>query len=461
MASIRKRGNAFQIRVSAGYDVAGHQIIKTMTWTPPEGWHDRRAWKEVERKAAVFEEQIHNGITDSGNTRFADFAERWMKDYAQEQLRPRTVARYRELLKRINKEIGHLPLCKIRPMHLMNFYNKLREIPAHLRYCCKCGLQQYAECQGIKLIELSKLTNLSYSTILSANAGKYISKQSADAICDKLGVALNDLFQLKDDQVLSTKTIQHYHRLISSILSDAVNWQFIPYNPCNRMDAPKVVGTETMYLDETQSQKLLRLLENEPCVYQCAISTLLLTGLRRGELLGMEWRDIDFQNRTIFISRTSQYLAGQGVFTDITKNKTSKRFVCISEITAVTLLRQLQWQQSRANLQGLKWTESYRVITNEKCEPMRPDTLTHWFHSFICRSEGLPSIHLHSLRHTYATLCIAKGVPLTAVAAQLGHANVATTATIYAHAIKSAQLVAADKMDILFSNIVSLPIKDK
>lgn len=84
---------------------------------------------------------------------------------------------------------------------------------------------------------------------------------------------------------------------------------------------------------------------------------------------------------------------------------------------------------------------------------MHPDRVTHWFGKFIKRTD-LPPIHVHSLRHTYATLCIANGVPITAVAAQLGHANVAITAKIYAHAIKAAQIAAADKVGGLFASII-------
>ena len=98
MANIRKRGRAYQIRVSVGYDIAGHQIIETMTWTPPEDWNDKKAMKEAEHQAIMFEEQIRNGLSASGNMRFAEFAEKWMKDYAEEQLRPRTVERYKDCL---------------------------------------------------------------------------------------------------------------------------------------------------------------------------------------------------------------------------------------------------------------------------------------------------------------------------------------------------------------------------
>lgn len=453
MANIRKRGRAYQIRVSAGYDIAGHQIIETMTWTPPEDWNDKKAMKEAEHQAIMFEEQIRNGLSASGNMRFAEFAEKWMKDYAEEQLRPRTVERYKELLEKINEEIGHLALSKIRPTHLLSFYSQLRETSANMACCCKFNLKAFSKSRGLKLLDISELSGVSYTTVLTANAGNYISAKCAAKICKALDVQPDALFRPREDRRLSPRTVQHYHRLISSILSDAVEWQYIPYNPCNRLNAPKVPERKIAYLDDDQARLLLQLIRKEPEIYQCAISLLLLTGLRRGELLGLEWRDIDFKNRTIFVCRTSQYISKKGIITDTTKNKTSTRYVCISETVAIALTKQLQWQQNQAKAHDLIWDENYRVITTEECIPMRPDRLTNWFRGFVSQSD-LPPIHLHSLRHTYATLCIAKGVPLTAVAAQLGHANVATTATIYAHAIRAAQLAAADKMDSLFADIM-------
>lgn len=188
-------------------------------------------------------------------------------------------------------------------------------------------------------------------------------------------------------------------------------------------------------------------------MYRRAILILLLTGMRRGELLGLEEKDIDWQNHIIRIERTSQYLSGRGVYTDDTKNATSHRQIHISPEAVKILEEQLQWQRYRTEKSGNLWPGNGRIFTSENGDPLRPDRLSSWFRKFIRRSE-LPQINIHSLRHTYATLCIAKGVPLTAVAEQLGHANVATTATIYAHAIKSAQIAGANKISSIVKDLL-------
>lgn len=125
MATITRRGNSYQFRVYAGYDLSGKQIVKSKTWTPPADWSEKRAEKEAAVQAALFEDQVRNGLAGNGKIRFADFADLWFTQYAEKQLRPRTVARYRELLVRINLSIGHLSLEKIRPVNLLEFYGTL------------------------------------------------------------------------------------------------------------------------------------------------------------------------------------------------------------------------------------------------------------------------------------------------------------------------------------------------
>lgn len=99
---------------------------------------------------------------------------------------------------------------------------------------------------------------------------------------------------------------------------------------------------------------------------------------------------------------------------------------------------------------GDQWHNSEYVFTNEIGEVIHPDSLSSWFHRFILTTD-LPPIHLHSLRHTNATLYIANGVAVTTVAGQLGHSTPSTTANIYAHSIQSAQAAAADMMDDLLA----------
>lgn len=455
MATITKRNKSYQFRVYAGYDITGKQIVKSKTWTPPADWSEKRAEKEAVVQAALFEDQVRNGLAGNGKIRFSDFAELWFTQYAEKQLRPRTVARYRELLVRIDLALGHLPLEKIRPVNLLEFYGSLANVePSNATYCCRMDLRKILKERSITQAKFSKLTDVSLTTLSSAWHQQPISRKSAEKICAGLDVPLGDYFSPTDPGLcLSPTTVRHYHSLISDILSDAVRWQYIPFSPCDRIDPPKVASPEILYLDDTQTRQLVTELRKAPGFYRRAIQLLLLTGMRRGELLGLEWKDVNWEDQSLRIMRTSQYLPERGVYTDETKNASSCRLIEVSQQVITILQKQQQWQQIQKKISGDTWIESDRIITGEDGSPMRPDRLSSWFRKFIRQTE-LPPIKIHSLRHTYATLCIANGVPLTAVAEQLGHATVATTANIYAHAIKSAKIAGANKVSSIVADIL-------
>ena len=116
----------------------------------------------------------------------------------------------------------------------------------------------------------------------------------------------------------------------------------------------------------------------------------------------------------------------------------------------ITMLRSWRAEQSRERLRlGDQWQDTDRLFTSWNGAPIRPDVISSWFHKFVNKNE-LPPIHIHSLRHTNATLLIAAGTNLQTVAKRLGHANTTTTSKIYAHAIKSADEAAAETLqDIL------------
>lgn len=455
MATITKRGKSYRIRAYAGYDCNGKQIERTMTWTPPADWTDARAAKEAQKQAAIFEDRIKSGEVASGKIKFADFAEQWMNDYAIPNLKPKTVARYWGLLKRINQSIGHIKLENLQPHHLLTFYSSLNnETPDNTTYVCSVPFKAYLKEKKITQAALSEKSGVSLTVLGNICRKKNIAYTTAKKISDALEVPLGDLFQSTDpNKTLSSKTILHHHRLISNILDDAVKWGHIPFNPCTKLTPPKAAASDIQYLDDIQARHLVELLQHEPSIYRRAILLLLLTGMRRGELLGLEWQDIDWNGKYIHISRTSQYLPGKGIFTDTTKNTSSNRIIMISDQVISVLRDQLLWQQLQSYRLGDQWANSGRVIVSEDGTPMHPDRLTRWFSHFIAGTD-LPPIHLHSLRHTYATLCIAKGVPITEVSAQLGHSSVATTANIYAHSIRSARIAAADKVGGLFADLI-------
>jgi len=458
MATIQKRGKSYKITVSCGYDLSGKQIRKHMTWKPEPGMTAKQIEKELERQKILFEERCRTGQVLDGSIRFADFADKWFEDYANKQLRPKTLARYKSMMPRINAAIGHIHLDKLQPHHLLAFYDNLAEpgIRSDTKYRCTVDFKSLLRERKLTKASFAPIANVSMAVLNSITQGRNIARESAEKISKALDLKLDEIFSpVDEDSTLSAKTILHHHRLISSILSTAVQWQAIFSNPCERVKPPKVEKNEPRYLDETEASRLLELLENEDIQFRTAIQLLLYTGFRRGELLGLEWSDIDFKNQIIHVRRSSLYLPDKGVFTDETKNYTSERAIKVSSIVFQALKEYKTWQTEQRIKLGDQWHQTDRLFTAWNGKPMHPDTLTGWFHDFVARN-NLPQVSIHSLRHTNATLLIAQHMPITTVAKRLGHANAATTTKIYAHAIRSADAAAAETLEnILAPNRIS------
>lgn len=454
MASITKRNNTYTIRVSLGYDSSGKQIQKFKTWKPPYGMTPKQIEKELERQKFLFEEQCRSGQYMDGNIKFSEFADIWLKDYAEKQLRPQTLTVYIDLLKQINKAIGHIKVNNIQPHHLMEFYNNLREenVRRDAKYSAKIDAAELLHKKKLTHKALADLSGVSTKAVQSFVKGVNIAEKSAVKIANGLNMPIDQLFNkhFSNGSTLAPSTISKYHRLISSILEKAVKWQVILYNPCQRVEAPKVQTKEKSYLDEVQTAELIKYLDNEPLQYKTIITTLLYSGMRRGELCGLEWSDIDFKNDLININKSSLYTVEKGIYNDTTKTESSKRVIKVPPLV-MELLKQHKKEQTAERLkQGDLWIDSGKIFTQWNGKPIHPDTISGWFRRFL-KKYDLPSITIHSLRHTNATLLIAGGADLRTVSKRLGHANMSTTANIYTHAIQSADERAAQLLDDMLS----------
>ena len=170
----------------------------------------------------------------------------------------------------------------------------------------------------------------------------------------------------------------------------------------------------------------------------------------------MEWSDIDFIHSVISVERASVYIPKNdyteelGIITDDTKNEGSERCIRISGSVNQMLKDYKEWQTQKQLQMGDRWEDHDRLFTTAVGTPIHPDTLTRWFSEFTKRN-GLPHVTIHGLRHTNATLLINSYVPITTIAARLGHANPSTTTKIYTHAIKRADAVAAEQLEVMLS----------
>ena len=390
MASVKHLGgNKYKVTISAGFDAANHRkrIYKTI---------EAKSEAAAQKAANALEAEVLKGeYVEPTRLSFADYVEKWKKD-AERKLAPKTYFRYCEMLtSRIIPNIGHVKLEKLNPVLLEEFYNKLREPQKRER----------KKKDGRKKVTV---------------------------------------------YTLSEKTLRHHHRLISTILNKAYRAGLIKENPCNRVDAPRPKRKELNIYTEEQLATLINAIEPAELKFKTCIHIALAGGLRLGEIMGLEWQDVDFDKSTITICRTSQYLPGKGIFTKDPKNETSKRTISLP-LMVMNLIAQLQEEQTaQAEKLANKWEGSDRLFTTATGGPMHTYTPTKWFNSFL-KENGLPPLPFHGLRHTSASYLIAAGQDVVTVAKRLGHSNSNITLSTYAHAFKKRDEEAAEKMAGLYT----------
>ena len=377
--SIEKRkGDSYRLVKCVGYNLKGKPIKKTKTV-------HCKSMKEAKIELAKFVADVQKGMYVEGKSlKFTDFVEIWKRDYGSKELAPSTYKRYLGILEsRIIPFFGHFRVDKIKPTDIMQFYDLLSKDTQIVRR--------------------------------KDNNGK------------------------KTGKPLSPKTILEHHRLLRAMLQKAVYWQMIVSNPAERVQAPKTKKPKRKYYDDEQSKALisgLMELTEEQFKYKVAIILTIFTGVRLGELMGLEWDDINFREGIVSINRSSQYLADKGVFTKVPKTESSIRDVAIPDFVVSLLEEYKCWYDNQKALFGELWYDSNRLFVQADGKPMHPSTISKWFEKFVAQI-GLPVINFHGLRHTNATLLIAQNIDVSVVAARLGHAQITTTLNFYVHPIIS------------------------
>lgn len=376
--SIEKRGeNTYRLIVSGGKNLDGSRCRKTKTI------HGTR--KDAEIALAEFITEVNRGLVPEGKSiTFEDFFHIWKEKYGSKELSPKTYSRYLGMLRtRILPYLGSFVLEKIKPTDLMNLYDMLENDTQIKR--------------------------------ISKNNGQRTLKP------------------------LSPKTILEHHRLLRAMLHKAIYWQLIVSNPAERVQPPKAKKPKRRYYDDEQCKVLLENLTElgeDQIKYKVAIILTVFTGVRLGELMGLEWQDVDFKTGIISINRSSQYLADKGVFTKTPKTESSIREIAIPEFIISLLEEYKLWYEEQKSIYSELWTNSDRLFVQADGKPMHPSSISKWFVKYVS-TIGLPVINFHGLRHTNATLLIAQQVDVATVSARLGHAQITTTYNFYVHPLKS------------------------
>ena len=234
---------------------------------------------------------------------------------------------------------------------------------------------------------------------------------------------------------LSAKTVRNINQVISSALDLAVAQKIIPSNPTDACELPKVEHREMQTIPEEQLQAFLAEAKATGVYEMYYIE--LATGLRRGELLGLKWQDIDWKNGIIKVRRQIARVDGQIVEAPL-KTKNSYRTVTISP-QAIEVLKQ----------QKAKTHDQY-VFPSPNGGPISPDSVNNMLKRVLARA-GIPKVRFHDLRHTFATIALQNGVDIKTVSGMLGHFSTGFTLNTYAHVTTAAQKEAAQTMGNVLS----------
>lgn len=453
MPTIQKRTNkdgtfSYKITVSAGRDANGKQIRHYMTFSPAPNTPEKKADKEAQREAFAFENRIEAGFSLDNRQTFSQYAEYVIGIKERAGAKYRTIDRYRQLLERINQAIGHIKLTDLKPQHLNAFYKNLSEEGIRKgaeTAKASVNLRNLFQEKGITRAQISSLTGVSPITITKAMRGDRISLERAKMIATALGQPVDELFSIERNTApLSSKTIIEHHRLISTILAQAEKEMLVLFNAASKATPPKIERKEAETFQPEEVQKIRDCLETEPLKWKTMVHLLLITGCRRGEIMGLKWEDMEWDRNRVKIARSLLYSPARGVYEDTTKTGNIRRISLPSE-TMQLLRRYRAWYSELKLKNGDRWQDSGFLFVQDNGEHMHPDSLTDWLNKFSKR-HGIPNVHPHKFRHTMASLLYFGGMDSVTISKRLGHAKVSTTTDIYSHIIQQADEQAADKI---------------
>lgn len=390
MANITPKANGtYLIRVSCGLDSSGKQIVRSKTFKPSKpNLSYQKLNKEIDAFVAQFKEEVSSekGVVRFDKMTLADFAVKYL-EMKKTVLSPTTYPFYEMI---INTELipkfGHMKLQEIKTYHVQEFINYLAT-----------------------------------------------EKPRGDGASGRIGAT----------------TVRRYTTVFRSMLSLAYQLEYTENDvgASRRIVFPKDDPTEIEVYNQDEVNEILQALKDEPTNIRALVEIAIFTGMRRGEIVGLKWSDIDFENQKVFVRRSIYKPKNGKAQEKLPKTKGSIRTISIPECLCKTLLEYRMHQDRHISFMGDAWKNLDYVFTEEDGYVMNPQTPTKQFSKFLKRHD-IRHLKFHGLRHTSATLLLANGCDIKTVSSRLGHSDIETTG-IYVHALESTDRTAANTFDTI------------
>jgi len=250
---------------------------------------------------------------------------------------------------------------------------------------------------------------------------------------------------------LSTDTIEIVHRTLKNIFSRAVEWKIIKDNPVTGVKKPVVKHKEIVPYDENEVKELLLALQKEPIHWRVMVTLALTSGLRRSELLALEWHHLNWQTGVLdVVQSVSKSKAGIAHVKE-PKTKHSKRKVALPPSMLEEMKEYYSYKMEERDKMGDRWQGGERdfMFCHPDGKAFHQERPYLWFRYFVYKN-GFRYNSFQVLRHTSASLMINQGVHAKIISERLGHGTINTTMNIYGHALRSTDQSAANKLESIF-----------
>ena len=447
MASIRKRGDTYTITAYMGYDESGKQRKKTTTFRPPDGVTPGKAEKLAKQFAAVWEEKIRGYVALDENRTFAELAEWYYSTVAPSTLKPNVLVNYQKgIYDHIMPVIGREKLKNITPPMLDSLFAELQK-SGNMESSFR--LKDKSILDGVKREEFAAKAGVSRSIVFNALAGKTMRRENAEKIAAALDMKLDKAFDdVTERRGLSGASTNKLKLNLSAIFTAAVKKEIMRRNPCKLVTPPKVDTAPAAYLDEAQCHKLLDLLsQQDDFQFEVIINLFIASGIRSGELSALYWEDINLDTGMMFIRHTLVHVGGEYVRQE-PKTADSTRRIILPEYIIGLLKKHKAKQAERRFKMGGRYKNPDLVFTNKSGGFYLGTNMNGKLKKVIAGTDLPQDLHLHSMRHTHASLLINSDVAARVIADRLGHSTTKTTLDTYSHVFAESEARAMQAIDM-------------
>ncbi|MBK7393810.1 MAG: site-specific integrase [Chloracidobacterium sp.] len=282
----------------------------------------------------------------------------------------------------------------------------------------------------------------SYKQLVDNYIGKHLGTKKLSQL---QGYQIQKFYNDMQREGLSARTVRYCHSVLSSALKQAVRWKMIFQNPCNDCDLPKMQKTEMKYYTPGEVKKFLETAKADRLYVLFYLA--LETGTRPGEYLGLQWKDIDFEQGSLTVRRVVKVQKGGGFYFAEPKTKKSRRSIPLSDplITALKKHRMIQLE-AKMKIRDC-YQDSDLIFATEIGTPFLSGNVNNRHFEKIRTKAKLSKIRLYDLRHTNATMLLASGVSAKVVAERLGHSSVVLTLDTYSHVLPAMQTDATNRLE--------------